>query len=211
MKTLRTTLTTTIGALALASAAAGCGTSPTVADAGQRPHGDDHDHAAHADAHADLAAANVDDPYFEASLDELTTLSDLVLVGRVTRVEDGVRIGTDPATSYTVVTVEVGQLLKAMSRSGASVKQVKVALLSRIGGSPFVIKGRPIPKVGDRALYLLKKIAPEFNLDGYVLTNIGSLLPVTGTVIESSSEAVAAQEAGLLGQLNKVIQEIEGD
>lgn len=142
-----------------------------------------------------MQIAEVDDPYASSSLFDLGTVSDLAVRGTVTGYRAGVQIGRDTDAAYTVYTVSVTETV-----FGPATKTVNVALLTELGGGPVTIQGRPKVEEGNDALWILTRIAPEFGLDGYVLTSTGGLIPITDETLKSdslTSGAVEAVERGL--------------
>ncbi|GAA1713916.1 hypothetical protein ACFTSF_36395 [Kribbella sp. NPDC056951] len=178
-----------LGALALSAALVGCGSDATPAAA-------DHDHATHQHndrslyQHTDGTEANTDtdDNLAGADLKQLATASDLVVRGKITKAKKDVLLAKgDPTAKYTVFTTQVTDHVR-----GVQAKEVDFALLTEISGSPIVVEQRQTPRVGSDVILVLTKIAPEFNHDGYVLTNQSGLLVVNknGTVasgLEDSS------------------------
>jgi hypothetical protein len=176
--------------LAVFSLAVACGSPRQAAE------GDDH-----TDTH-EAVNTRVGDALPDADLAELGRVSELVVSGQVVTAVDGVRIGSDAAAGHTVVTLAVGEVVKG----DAGTKTVDVAMLTRIDGVPVVMEGRPTPKAGDRGIWLLQPIAPEFKREGFVLTNQNSQIlagehGLTGGVASSPS----AREVERLGTLDRVL------
>jgi hypothetical protein len=126
----------------------------------------------------DRAAASHDEPQtVEASdllagadMATLTQVSDTVVRGTVVDVATRVRID-DSRVRYATLTVEVDEVL-----AGAAGDRVEVALTSHVGRQPVELEGRPMPEVGDEAVWYLTAVAPEFGYDGYRLTSGSGLL-----------------------------------
>lgn len=86
-----------------------------------------------------------------------------------------------------------------------------MALLAEIGGGPVTVEYRPSPAVGDDVIWLLTKIAPEFQHKGYVLTNQSGLLLVRadGTVVSGlAGSSPVAKEAKTLRTADQVVQHL---
>ncbi|HEX5594713.1 MAG TPA: hypothetical protein VFX61_01630 [Micromonosporaceae bacterium] len=148
----------------------------------------------------------MDDYLPDAGLKQLRDASDLVVLGHVVNTASGIRISEDPNVEYTILTVSVDEVLK-----GNAGKTVDVALLTHIRRAAVGFDGRPTPKRGDRGVWLLTAIAPEFKREGYVLTNQNSQLLVksdgAGLIGGASSSPVAREIrelGGLPGVLNRL-------
>lgn len=127
------------------------------------------------------------------------------MLGRVVRVDAGMTIGQNNAT-YALHHVEVQEVL----RGTAAAKTVAVALLTHLDGNAITFAGRPNPPVGTQGVWLLRRIAPEFHQDGYVLTNQNSqllLLPDGATLTGGSRNSAMARDAADLG-LTGVLQRL---
>lgn len=144
----------------------------------------------------------IDDKLPRAGLEELASVSDLVVRGRVVGSKPGLElVKDDPAAKYTSFTIQVDEAVK-----GGRPTRVDVALLTEVGGAPIQVEGRPSVKPGDEAIWLLTRIAPEFGFDGYVLTNQQSILPVNGTVVTTaSSDTPLAREVAELKSTDRVL------
>ena len=149
------------------------------------------------------APVDIDEHLPQAGLKQLTSESDLVVRGRVVRAKSGVLIAKDPTAKYTIFTIRVAEVV-----SGAKVSSVDVALLTELSGAPVRPEGRPAVGVGDDAVWLLTKIAPEFNRKGYVLTNQSSLLIVDddGRVTGGSKSSAVAGEVAHMKTVNEVLR-----
>jgi hypothetical protein len=115
--------------------------------------------------------------------------------------------GTKDAGTKDAGTKDAGT--KDAGTKDAGTRAVEVAMLSRVQGVPVVIEGRPTPKVGDRGIWMLQPIAPEFGREGYVLTNQNSQIladehGLTGGVESSPS----AREVKRLGDLGRVLEHL---
>jgi hypothetical protein len=192
---MKTKLWLGLGVIAAVGAVmTGCGSAPQPAE------GHEHKHS------AGSASANMDvDDYLPAAgLTELGSASDLVVRGRIVGAQGGVLIAKDPTAKYTVFTVRVAEVLK-----GAKAASVKVALLTEIGGGRVQVEGRPAVVVGDDGIWLLKRIAPEFNYRGYVLTNQQSLLVVQeGKVVAGSADTTVGREVADLQTVDRVLNRL---
>jgi hypothetical protein len=157
--------------------------------------------------HDKVAGANVDvsDHLPNAGLAELGQASDLVVFGHVVGVTEGVRIGSDPNAGYTVLTLAVDETLKG----DAGRKMVDVAMLTQLQGTAVVFGGRPIPKVNDRGIWMLRPIAPEFGREGYVLTNQNSqVLAGEDGLTGGAASSRSAREITQLGDLTSVLDRL---
>jgi hypothetical protein len=207
----RTKITAALGAAALAVVLAGCGSdSPAPAAAA------DHDHATHQHdddrsvyQHADGTEANTDtdDSLYGADLKKLATASDLVVRGKVSKAQSGVPLAKgDPTALYTVYTVQVSDTVR-----GVQAKQIDVALLTEISGAAVVVEERATPVVGSDVILTLTKIAPQFNREGYVLTNQTGLLVVgkDGNVVSGlANSSPVAKQAKALRTADQVLAEL---
>lgn len=113
---------------------------------------------------------DVSDLLAGADMATLSQASDAVVRGTVVGTESRVRID-ESHVRYSTFTVEVAEVL-----AGAADEQVTVALTSHIDRQPVALEGRPMPEVGDEAVWYLTRIAPEFGYDGYRLTSGAGLL-----------------------------------
>lgn len=130
----------------------------------------------------------VDEPYANASLDELGAASDLIVRGTVSAIEHGLKLGEDTTVDYKVYLVDAG-----------SKSPVSVVVSEAFDGVPTTVEGRPELSVGDEAIWTLRKLDAEFNFDGYVLVSSSSVFPTEGDSILTSTEDTAASEAAELG------------
>jgi hypothetical protein len=205
----RLKITAALGAAGLAVALAGCGNS-------QAPQAADHDHASHSHGddrsfyqHADGSEANTDtyDSVAAADLKGLAKASDLVVRGTITKAQKGVLIAKgDPTAKYTVFTVKVSDTVR-----GNKARQIDLALMTEISGTQVVVEDRPTPSVGSEVILVLTKIAPEFNREGYVLTNQSGLLLVKkdGTVVTGlDGSTPVAKQAKALRTADQVVAEL---
>jgi hypothetical protein len=180
--------------LALASLLAACGSAGPAADSAGHTHDD-----------ADGATVDVGDYLGDAGLAELSQASDLVVSGRVAALVKGVPIGSEPSARYTVLTVAVDETVKGDARK----KTVDVAMLAELRGVAVTFGGRPIPRVNDRGVWLLRRIAPEFGRDGYVLTNQnGQILAGAGGLTGGAASSPSAREVKQLGDLTSVLDHL---
>lgn len=134
-----------------------------------------------------------DEPYSDASLDELGSVSDLVVKGSVTAVEHGIKIGSDQGVDYRVYTVAVSDAADVKTES------VRVIVSEAMDGVPVTLENRPELSVGDEAIWSLTEIAPEFDYDGYVLVSASSVFPIRDGRVVDVGDAPAALEAKELG------------
>lgn len=151
----------------------------------------DHDHG----PNHEPVTMQVDDPFAQADMATLSQESDAVVRGTVVAADGGVRVGSSDRLLYTAFTVEVDEAL-----AGAPGDRVEVILASEVDGRPVAIEGRPLPHVGDRGLWFLTAIAPQFQRDGYVLTGQSGLLLFEGDEVVGGGpgkSAVAAEVARL--------------
>lgn len=205
----RSRIAAALGATALAVLMVGCGS-------GQEPQAADHDHATHQHdddrsvyRHADGTEANTDtyDSIASADLKGLAKASDLVVRGQITKAQKGVLIAKgDPTAKYTVFTVKVSDTVR-----GVQSQQVDLALMTEISGSQVVVEDRPTPVVGSEVILVLTKIAPEFQREGYVLTNQSGLLLVKkdGTVVSGlDGSTPVAKQAKALRTADQVLAEL---
>jgi hypothetical protein len=206
-----------IGASAAAAAALvliACGSQQSGDDPANTGHAahehSDHEHAEGEYAeHEDGSRANasVDDPLAGADLKQLTAKSDLVVRGTVTGARADVPLAKgDPTAKYTIYTLKVQDVAR-----GAAGSQVELALLSQIEGANIVFEERQNPKVGDSVVALLRKIAPEFNQPGYVLTGQSGLLvvkPDGGVISGIEGSSPIAAEAKTLRTVDQVLSTI---
>ncbi len=205
----RSKIAAALSATALAVLMVGCGSS-------QEPQAADHDHATHQHdddrsvyRHADGTEANTDtyDSIASADLKGLAKASDLVVRGQITKAQTGVLIAKgDPTAKYTVFTVKVSDTVR-----GVQSQQVDLALMTEISGSQVVVEDRPTPVVGSEVILVLTKIAPEFEREGYVLTNQSGLLLVKkdGTVVSGlDGSTPVAKQAKALRTADQVLAEL---
>lgn len=198
-----------LSAAVLAVLMVGCGSS-------QEPQAAEHDHATHQHdddrsfyQHADGTEANTDtDDYLSgADLQGLAKASDLVVRGRITKAKTGVLLAKgDPTAKYTVFTVKVSDHVR-----GQQARQVDFALMTEISNSQVVVEERQTPGVGSDVILVLTKIAPEFQYEGYVLTNQTGLLLVNkdGTVASGlDGSSAVAKQAKALRTADKVLSEL---
>lgn len=168
---------------------------------------DPHDRANFRHQDGTEANTDVDDTLHGAGLKQLATASDLVVRGRIAKAQPGVLIAKgDPTAKYTVYTVQVRDTVR-----GVKDKQVEVALLTEIGGGKVAVEDRPNPAVGDDVIWLLTKIAPEFDHKGYVLTNQSGLLLVKadGSVVSGlEGSSPVAKEAKALRTADQILQHL---
>jgi hypothetical protein len=177
--------------LALVALVAACGSPRRAAES------TDHTH--------DAVNTRVSDVLPEADLAELSRASDLVVSGLVVAVVDGVQIGSDADAGHSIVTVAVDEIVKGH----AGTKTADVALLTSIHGTPVGIEGRPTPKVGDRGIWMLQPIAPEFGRKGYVLTNQNSqILAREEGLIGGEASSPSAREVKQLADLGRVLERL---
>lgn len=182
MSSLRTRTVSFLSALAVAALAGSCS-----ADAGEDPV------SAATTPGGDVRLVEPDEPLTDASLAEVTKESSLVVSGTVTDVRSGEHLGSDRTLEYSIITVQVDESLLGEDTPSA----VKIAMSSADEGTPFVVAGRPVPDVGQRALWFLDRVDPEFSFDGYVLTWSGGQVRLDGNgkVIDDQGQTVAAREA----------------
>lgn len=135
-----------------------------------------------------IQVVEVDEPYANASLDELGAASDLVVRGTISSIEHGLKLGEDTGIDYKVYLVDAG-----------SQSTVSVVVSEAVDGVATTIEGRPELNIGDEAIWALSKLAAEFNFDGYVLVSSTSVFPTEDNSILTSTEDVAAREAAELG------------
>lgn len=134
-----------------------------------------------------------DEPYANASLDELGAVSDLVVRGSVTAVEHGIELGSDRGVDYKAYTVAVADA------AGVEVESVRVIVSEAMDGVPITLHNRPELSVGDEAIWCLTEIAPEFGYDGYVLVSASSVFPIRDGQVVNDGDAPGALEAEELG------------
>jgi len=186
-----------VGALGLAAARvlSACGGASQHADGGEHVHDN-----------ANGANVDVSDYLPNAGLAELSDASELVVSGRVVGAVGGVQIGENKDLEYTIYTIAVDEVVK-----GSAGESVEVALLTHIQRAPVVFDSRSTPKRGDRGIWLLTKIAPEFKRDGYVLTNQNSQLlvkPDGSGLTGGASSSLVAKEVKELGSLAGVLHRL---
>lgn len=205
----RSKIAAALGAAALAVVLVGCGGS-------QEPQAAEHDHASHPHdddrsfyQHTDGTEANTDtyDSIAGADLKGLAKASDLVVRGQITKAQKGVLIAKgDPTAKYTVFTVKVSDTVR-----GAKAQQIDFALMAEISGTQVVVEDRPNPDVGSEVILVLTKIAPEFQREGYVLTNQSGLMLVNkdGTVVAGLDDsAPVTKQAKALRTADRVLAEL---
>lgn len=159
----------------------------------------------------------IDDALGDASLEQLTEASEVVVVGKVVSVEDGVTIGEDDSLGYSVYTVTVDQSLV-----GQPDEQLTVAVTSSEDGRPLVMAGRAQPpSVGDSMLWFLQRIDPQFNRNGYVLVSeLSGAIPtdVDNIVVDGETDhpegqdhyhVAALREATQLGTASRLIAKVK--
>lgn len=164
-------------------------------------------HASESTEHTHEETVNtvVGDALPGADLSGLVRASDVAVSGHVVGVVDGIHFGDDTDADHTVVTVAVDEILKG----GAGTEAVDVAMLTRVRGVPLVIAGRPTPQVGERGVWLLRAIPPEFGREGYVLTNQNSqILAGHHGLTFGEESSPAAQEVKRLGDLDSVLKHL---
>lgn len=204
----RSKIAAALGAATLALVMAGCGSD-------QAPQAE-HDHATHQHdddrsfyQHADGTEANTDtdDNLSGADLQGLAKASDLVVRGQITKAKTGVPLAKgDPSAKYTIFTVKVSDHVR-----GQRARQVDFALMTEISGSQVVVEERQTPGIGSDVILVLTKIAPEFQYEGYVLTNQTGLLLVNkdGTVASGlDGSSPVAKQAKALRTADQVLSEL---
>lgn len=139
----------------------------------------------------------------EADLAGLLAAADLVVRGRVTDLEDGVRLEPEaPDMEFAVLDVEPEQVVKG--EPGAT---TSVAITSASGGCAEVVPGRVIPEPGDDAVWFLSAVESE---DGRVThIPLGSAavlaLDADGVVANEGGDQPALVEARDLGDVDAVL------
>jgi hypothetical protein len=172
--------------------------------------------AACAGAHADDRAATgdvplvmqVDDPHAEADMATLSDASTTVVRGTVAAAETGVRFGMEDGGNqlrYTQFTVDVDDVL-----AGHAGNQVRVVLSTHLGRRQVAIEGRPVPRMGDEGVWFLTPMAPEFGVDGYVLTGQAGLLLLDGDEVIGGGppDAPVRAEVERLGSAEAVVAHV---
>jgi hypothetical protein len=164
--------------------------------------------APEADVHAADEGAGVlmqvDDPLARASLKEVATASDVIVVGAIGSEQDGITFGSGAgALNYSELIVDVERVVKGDAPNGS----VKVLLIRELAdGRPVDVEGRPTP-TGAQSIWLLKRVDAQFERpDTYVLTSLAGVLPSENGRIadEGASDTPAVQEAVALGTLTRV-------
>lgn len=149
-----------------------------------------------------------DDPLAgTASLTDIASASDLVLVGRATSIETGVQLGGG-LPPYTLVTLEQQEVIR-----GEAPKVVKVMMQTETDtGRPLVVEGRP-EFTDEASLWMLTSVDPSFDRpEGeYVLTSTSGLIPgKDGQVLLPEDDLTPSQdEAQDLGTIAKVADQIQ--
>jgi hypothetical protein len=148
-------------------------------------------------------APDVNDYLPDADLAQLSKASELVIFGSVIKAQSGVLIAEDKTAEYTVYTVEVKETLR-----GTAAKTVDVALLTHLSKTEVRFESRPTPQIGDQAVWLLNPIAPEFKREGYVLTNLNSLIVAAANgsrLIGAPASSPAGKDIHKLGNLDALL------
>lgn len=162
----------------------------------------------HAVGNQEQRAAHGDvDPYLpEAGLQQLTVESDAVVRGTVVGEEPGVVVAPDdPGAMYTIYTVRVEETI-----SGPQTSTVDVAILTEIDGHP--VQAEDAVQVGTDNIWLLTRIPPGFNRNGYVLTNPNGLLSVNsdGLVEGAEKGSPVAKQVNKLQRAEAVLRVLRG-
>jgi hypothetical protein len=102
------------------------------------------------------------------TLAEMEAASDLVVVGTVESSSPPLTIPEtdDPEAGYTEYNLAVEEVL-----SGGPVAEVKVTIQTHDHGCRLEIGNRPTPVPGDRGVWFLRQLEPEFEIEGYGLTS----------------------------------------
>lgn len=129
-----------------------------------------------------------DEPYASVTLATLGDVSDLVIQAKVTAVKHGIVASKgDPSATGRQYTVE---------RTGKQGPDVTYVLVTEaLSGRPVTFPDQPNMEPGDEAIWVLDRIAPEFDMPGFVLTATNSIFPIVDGKIAVSSSFPAGQEA----------------
>lgn len=165
----------------------------------------------------DVAPAqhDVDDPLGTAGLSEFSDAAELVLVGRVTSVEERVPLTVGPQASvhpsdtsmlqeYSVVTINVEETFSGTP--DASV--IKLSQLTYLSGQPISPEGRLIAESGNRAVWFLNPIDPAFDQGGYIVAGQqGTLIEGRdGNVVVGDPLSPLGEEVAELGSFQALIE-----
>jgi hypothetical protein len=143
----------------------------------------------------DTNYADIDGPFETAGLKEVAAAADLVVLGKVTSIRHGVSIGDPKTGSYAMVSVSPTEVFKG--RADGTIEVVYE--------EDFSIEGRPMPEVGDNAIWLLSEIAREFNTKGYVFVNSASVFMFDSAGrLKNEGRIPLLQEAAELGNANRI-------
>lgn len=156
---------------------------------------------------ASMPNTDVDDPLADAGLREVARSSDLVVQGTVTGARNDVSIASDESVRYTVLTVDIAEVLVGTAPSNS----VEVALMSEIDGASARVEGLPMPHIGDEGIWMLTTVDPTFGFEGYVVTSTGSMLLIDDDDrIWNEGEAASLREAKGLSSLQAIKGRIRG-
>jgi hypothetical protein len=149
----------------------------------------------------DTNYADIDGPFETAGLKEVAAAADLVVMGKVTSIRHGASIGDPETGSYAMISVSPTEVLK-----GRADGPIEVAFEEY-----FSIEGRPMPEVGDDAIWLLSEIAREFtNTEGYVLVNSASVCMFDSAGrLKNEDRIPLLQEAAALGNANRIMDKLK--
>lgn len=145
-----------------------------------------------------------DEPLAQASVAQIGASSDLIVVGEIDEIRDGIVIaeGLQP---YSLLSIKVAQTVK-----GTAPAELKVLMLRRaLDGALVRMTGRADVDLGDRAVWMLRAVDPMFGraANEYVLTSNSGVVPlgrldqVSFTVVEPTPALAEAQQLGNLDRL----------
>lgn len=133
-------------------------------------------------------AVDVDEPHADAGLRELADVSDATPHARVAEIRSGLTLGEDQSVSYKAYVIE------PITDGGLRETTARVYVMDRLDDQQVSVDHRADLEVGEEAVWLLQRMAPEFG-EGYVLTSSAGILPVVDGEISGYGYAPVMREA----------------
>lgn len=193
-----------------------CSTSASVADRhvdrtneGSETSSPSHEHSHSSHSHgSDGVVLQLDEVYAQSGISDLADESSKVVVGTVTGAEAAPQLANDLELEYTIYTIEVSESLAGNAEPG---EDLRVAMISGAGGERAIVPGRPLPDMGDTAVFFLLA-APGLS-DTYVLTSTGGgmmLFNGSGEITNDGGDSAALAEANVIGEIDEVVEVLCG-